>query len=155
MSDKLNINNEMAQLDSKHRGFYDELTVDERKKFSTYLMLRYGSSIGGTSSDLQSYYLQSCNQQVNRHFWTLGKHTKLQWLLLTTISPGMGNHRHEWLAFKGKQAKNKRGRLISDLYPDIKLSDAELIADTISDAQLKQYLQDLGWEDKKIKEAMK
>jgi hypothetical protein len=56
---------------------------------------------------------------------------------------------------QGKQVKNKRGRLISDLYPEIKLSDAELIADTISDAELKQYLQDLGWEDKKIKEAMK
>lgn len=155
MSDKLNINNEMAQLDSKNRNFYDELNAEERKKFSTYLALRWGSSIGGNNNDLQSYYLQSTNQQVNAHFWNLSKHPKLQWLLLTTISPGMGNHKHEWIAFRGKQAKNKRAKLISDLYPDIKISDADLLAEIVSDEELQQYLMDLGYTDKQIKEAMK
>ena len=42
--DKLSINNEMAQLDTKNRAFYDELNEEERKKFSTYLMLRYAAS---------------------------------------------------------------------------------------------------------------
>jgi hypothetical protein len=45
MSDKLNIANEMRQLDRKNRKFYDELTDEERKKFSLYLMIRWGSSI--------------------------------------------------------------------------------------------------------------
>ena len=33
MSDKLNIANEMRQLDRKNRNFYRELTDEERKKF--------------------------------------------------------------------------------------------------------------------------
>ena len=41
--DKLSINNEMAQLDAKNYDFYDELNEEERKKFSTYLMLRYAA----------------------------------------------------------------------------------------------------------------
>ena len=45
MSDKLNINNEMREFDLKHREFYDELTPEERKKFSLYLMLRWGSAV--------------------------------------------------------------------------------------------------------------
>jgi hypothetical protein len=34
MSDKLNIANEMRQFDRKNRSFYDELTAEEKKKFS-------------------------------------------------------------------------------------------------------------------------
>ena len=42
MSDKLSIGNEMRQFDLKNRKFYDELTEEERKKFSPYLMIRWG-----------------------------------------------------------------------------------------------------------------
>jgi len=58
--DKLSIQNEMMQFDRKNRLFYDSLTDEERKKFSNYLMIRWGSSIQG-SAELQGYYLQSSN----------------------------------------------------------------------------------------------
>ena len=70
MSDKLNIANEMKVFDHKVRSFYDDLTVEERKKFSTYLMLRWGSSVQG-GRELQEYYLQSCNHYLNKHFFTI------------------------------------------------------------------------------------
>ncbi len=60
MTDKLNIANEMRQFDSKNRMFYRELTDEERKKFSNYLMIRWGSSVQG-STELQQYYLIACN----------------------------------------------------------------------------------------------
>ena len=56
MSDKLNIANEMRAFDSKDRNFYKDLTDEERKKFSNYLMIRWGSSVQG-SAELQQYYL--------------------------------------------------------------------------------------------------
>jgi hypothetical protein len=153
--DKLHISNEMAQLDLKNRGFYDELTDEERKRFSTYLMLRYGSSCTSGPPELQKYYVQSCNEQMNKHFWDLNKHPKLQWLMATTVSPGMGKQRHEWLAFKGKISKDKRANLLAQLYPSAKMSDLEVLSKQTSDEELKRMLRDLGWEDKKIKEAMK
>jgi len=56
MSDKLNIGNEMRELDAKNRDFYDELTVEERRKFSTFLMVRWGSAVDG-SREIQEYYV--------------------------------------------------------------------------------------------------
>jgi hypothetical protein len=155
MTDKLHISNEMAQLDLKNRGFYDELTDEERKKFSTFLMLRYGSSCTSGPVELQKYYVQSCNEQMNKHFFSLGKHPKLQWLMATTVSPGMGKQRHEWLAFKGKASKDKRANLLGQIYPHAKMADLEILSKTMSDADIKKLLLDRGWEDKKIKEALK
>jgi hypothetical protein len=154
MSDKLNINNEMRQFDLKNRGFYDELTEEERKKFSNYLMLRWGSSVNG-DPDLARYYILSMNQQANKNFWELNKHPKLQWLLMTCVSPGMGSHKHEWIAFKGKAAKNKRAQLIAGLFPTMKMDEAELLSDMMTDQELEDHLKDLAWDDKKIKQALK
>jgi hypothetical protein len=46
--DKLSIHNEMAVFDRKERDFYDNLTPEERKKFSNFLMIRWGSCIQGS-----------------------------------------------------------------------------------------------------------
>lgn len=153
MSDKLNIKNEMLQFDKKNRKFFDELNDEERKKFSNYLILRWGSSVKN-DGDLAKYYVLSMNQNANKNFWDLNKHPKLQWLLMTCVSPDMGAFNHEWIAFKGKAPKNKRAKFISTLYPTMKLDEAELLASMLSDKELKDYLISLGWEDKKIKEAL-
>ena len=151
---KLDIGYEMAQLDLRNRQFYDELTDEERKKFSTYLMLRWGSVVNGIP-ELQQYYLQAMNERVNKRFFDINKHPKLQWLLLTTVSPNMGKHRHEWMAYSGKTAKNKRAQKMLELYPHIKSDEAELLADKITDEQYKAMLVERGYSDKEIKEAMK
>ena len=105
MSDKLTIGNEMRQLDSKNREFYDSLTDEEKKKFSNYLMIRWGSSVQG-SQELQEYYVQSCNHYLNKHFFTINQHPKLQWLCATAVSPGMGSMKHDWIAPKKKDAND-------------------------------------------------
>lgn len=154
MVNKLDIGYEMAQLDLRNRQFYDELNDEERKKFSTYLMLRWGSVVNGIP-ELQQYYLQAMNERVNKRFFDLGKHPKLQWLLLTTVSPNMGKHRHEWMAFSARKSKNKRADVIAKLYPEYKLDDCELMAASIPDPEFKAMLVELGWNDKEIKDAMK
>jgi hypothetical protein len=150
----LEINNEMRQLDVKNRGFYDELTDDEKKKFSNYLMLRWGSAVQGPR-ELQEYYVISTNQNFNKHFFDINKHPKLQWLLATCISPAMGTHKHEWISFRGKASKNKRANLLAKIYPEAKMQDLETLANTLPDSEVKQLLVDLGWRDKEIKEVLK
>ena len=154
MANKLDIINEMAQLDLRNRDFYDELNDEERKKFSTYLMLRWGSVVNGIP-ELQQYYLQAMNERVNKRFFELNKHPKLQWLMLTTVSPNMGKHRHEWIAYSGKTVKNKRAAKMLELYPHIKTDEAELLAQQISDSEYKAMLIERGYSDKEIKDMMK
>ena len=144
MSDKLNIANEMRCLDSKTRDFYDSLTEEERKKFSTYLMIRWGSSVVG-ASELQEYYLVATNERLNKHFFELSRHPKLQWLLATTVSPGMGNHRHQWIAPKKKEkGDNEVKKALMELLPAAKADDINTLSKLITKKELKELLKDLG-----------
>ena len=152
--DKLSINNEMTQFDRKNREFYDELTDEERKKFSTYLMLRYGASVEGTA-DLQEWYLRVTNERMNTNFFDLGKHPKLQWLLATTVSPGMGTQRHYWQASKKKEGSNSKAvKFITQLYPHMKQDEVELLADLNTTKELKELAKQSGWTDQDIKKAL-
>ena len=149
MSDKLSINNEMAVFDRKDRDFYDSLTDEERKKFSTFLMIRYGSSVVG-SRDLQEFYVISCNERLNKHFFTLHKHPKLQWLMATTVSPGLGTHRHQWIAPKKKEAgpAGSVKKQLAELFPNMKSDEIDLLAEITTKKEVDQYLKDHG-QDKK------
>ena len=147
--DKLSINNEMAVFDRKDRKFYDSLTIDERKKFSNFLMIRYGSSVQG-SKDLQEFYLIATNERFNKHFFTINKHPKLQWLCATTVSPGMGTQRHQWIAPKKKEpgASGIRKQL-AELYPHLKDDELNLMAELNTKKDIDAYLKQAGQETKK------
>lgn len=149
MSDKLNISNEMRQLDTKNRGFYDELTQDERKKFSTFLMLRWGSAVEGNRA-LQEYYVQSCNHYLNKNFFDLTKHPKLQWLCATAMSPDMGPMRHNWIAPKKKEtgASAKRKQL-QEIYPTYKDDEIDVMMQITPQKDIDAYFKAAGHDKKK------
>jgi hypothetical protein len=147
--DKLSIGNEMTQFDRKNRDFYNSLTEEERKKFSTFLMIRYGSSVSG-SRDLQEFYLISTNERLNKNFFPLHKHPKLQWLMATTVSPGMGTFRHNWIANKKKEpGANSIKKQIAELYPHLKDDEIELMAKINTKKDIDAYMKQLGQESKK------
>lgn len=142
--EKLSIQNEMLQFDRKNRGFYDELTDDERKKFSNYLMIRWGSSVQG-SRDLQEFYLIACNERFNKHFFAINRHPRLQWLCATTVSPGMGTHRHQWVAPKKKEGNTSAVRkLLAELFPNLKSDDLDVLSEITTKKELDAYLKELG-----------
>jgi hypothetical protein len=147
--DKLSIQNEMSQFDRKNREFYNELTDEERKKFSNYLMIRWGSAVQG-SQDLQEFYLISCNQRFNKHFFAINRHPKLQWLCATTVSPGMGTHRHQWIAPKKKQAgESGTKKQLAELFPNMKADEIDTLAAIVTSKDIAAYLKELGQEAKK------
>jgi hypothetical protein len=149
MTDKLNIANEMAQFDRKNQRFYDELTEEERKKFSNYLMIRWGSSVQG-SRDLQEFYIIACNERLNKHFFTINRHPKLQWLCATTVSPGLGTHKHQWIAPKKKESGNSAVRKqLMGLFPHMKDDEIEIMAAITTKKELDAYIRELGQEVKK------
>ena len=157
MSDPLSIGNEMTQFDRKNRAFYDSLTDDEKKKFSPYIMIRRGSLVGG-GADLQAYYVMSCNERLNKHFFDINttQHKKLQWLLATTVSPGMGTHRHQWLALpkKGGSGGNKSVKFLRTLFPAMKDDEIKLLASLNDKDDLKALAQAHGMADKDIKDLL-
>lgn len=142
--DKLSIANEMTQFDRKNRRFYDELTDEEKKKFSNYLMIRWGSAVQG-SQELQEFYLISTNERLNKHFFAINRHPKLQWLCATTVSPGMGTHRHQWIAPKKKEGSTSAVRKqLSELFPTLKNDELDLMAAITTKKELDTYLKEMG-----------
>ncbi len=147
--DKLSIQNEMMCFDRKDRNFYSSLTDEERKKFSNFLMIRWGSTIQG-SAELQHYYLQSSNHYVNKHFFAINRHPKLQWLCATAVSPGLGTQRHQWIAPKKKEAGASGIRKqIAELFPHLKDDEIELMSKINTKKDIDTYVKQLGQEVKK------
>ena len=144
----------MAQLDVKNREFYDELNDEEKKKFSTYLMLRYAASVDG-GADLQEWYLRATNDRINQNFFDLNKHPKLQWLLCTTVSPDMGRQRHYWQASKKKDSANsKTVKFLTKLYPHMKADELALLAELNDVKDIKAMAKSMGMPDSEIKKEL-
>ncbi len=152
MSDKLTIGYEMAMFDTKNRDFFDQLSPEEQKKFSPYLMIRWGSAVEG-NSDMQAYYLMSTNERLNKNFFDVStsQHKKLQWLLATTVSPGLGKQRHNWVSPKKKESNSKAARFFREIYPHLKEDDIELLGRLNNKDNIKQLARNHGWDDKRIK----
>ena len=147
--DKLSIANEMSCFDHKDRNFYTSLTDDERKKFSNYLMVRWGSSVQG-SRDLQEFYLISCNERLNKQFFAINKHPRLQWLCATSVSPGLGAQKHTWIAPKKKEpGASSIKKQLAELYPHYKNDEIDLMAKINTKKDIDAYLKQLGQEVKK------
>jgi hypothetical protein len=148
MSDKLNIANEMRMFDRKVRTFYDDLTAEEKKKFSNYLMIRWGSAVEG-SRDLQEFYVIACNERFNKHFFNISKHPKLQWLLATTVSPDLGTPRHPWIAPKKKEAGlSAKRKALMEIYPHYKDDEIDVMARITTQKEIDVYNRAAG-KDKK------
>lgn len=147
MATQIPLNKILPALDAKDREFYDNLTDEEKKAFSGYLMLRYCSAVRG-DPDFEHYYIMSTNECANKHMFDLAKHPKLQWLMLTAASPGFGKQNHVWLKQKPKP-KNATGPLIKqlmELYPAMKEDDIVTLSNFVTAKDIKEYLKDRGEE---------
>ena len=139
----------MRQFDRKNREFYDELTEEERKKFSPYLMIRWGSAIEG-HRELQEYYVIATNERLNKHFFSVNtsRHKKLQWLLATTVSPDMGTPRHFWIAPRKKDAADSaKKKLLTELFPDLRDSEIDVLAAVNDIKEIREYQRAQGNHD--------
>lgn len=139
----------MREFDLKSRSFYDDLTDEEKKKFSNYLMIRWGSAVRG-SADLQEFYVISTNERLNKHFFSLSRHPKLQWLMATSVSPDLGTQEHQWIAPKKKDTaanSSEVKKTLMEMYPAMKISDIEVLAKMVTKAELREYARDHGDQD--------
>jgi hypothetical protein len=107
-------------------------------------MIRWGSAVEG-SRELQEFYVIATNERLNKHFFNVSKHPKLQWLMATSVSPDLGSQRHPWIAPKKKVAgaSVKRKALVA-MYPHYKDDEIDVMMQIVSDKEIKQYAKDSG-----------
>ena len=141
------LNKILAALDRKDRDFYDNLDDDYKKGFSPFLMLRYASSIQG-DPELEHYYIASTNHYANVGILEapLSKHPKLQWLMFTAVSPGVGPMRHNWIKQKPKPKSTGTAirKELAEIYPTMKDRDLDVLCQIIPRKELTAYKKSLG-----------
>lgn len=149
MSDKLPLNDVLAAIDSRDFSWYSRLPDEKKKKWSSWLFLRYASSVKGSG---QSDALLNTNDFVNKNYTDLYKHDELMWKLFCLTGTGKKQY-HEWI--KGPNTKKKTDKIsqfISEIFPHLKSDEIELYQMINDDSEIKQLAQDAGKSQEQIDE---
>jgi hypothetical protein len=133
----------LAAIDRKDYGYYDRLTEEQQRKFSPYMMVRWMSSMKGSTA-LQQYHVLSVNEFANTYLFSefVSKHPKLQWLML--CASGLGSKQFHQFIKANKLDDNDLISFLSTVYPNSKMSDLKTLASIITVEELEQYIRDSG-----------
>jgi hypothetical protein len=148
---KLDIKRELKAVDTRDYNFYDNLTDEEKKAFSPFILMRYTANVQGDAS-LQEWFLEMTNEYVNKNHWELSKnHKPLLWKLFAGTGVGQSMY-HPYLA-AGKKAKaNKIEKLLAEIYPAWKLEDIKILASMMDKKDIEELFDKMGFDKKQRKE---
>jgi len=148
---KLDIKRELNAVDRKDYSFYDNLTDEERKAFSPYVLMRYTANVQG-DRDIQEWFLDTTNDYVNKHHWDLSKnHKALLWKLFAATGAGISAF-HPYIAAGKKEKANKIEKLLCELYPAKKMDEIKLLASMMDKKDRDELFDMMGFDKKQRKD---
>ena len=139
----------MAAIDKKDRNFYNNLSDEQKKAFSAWMMMRYCSSVQGRDA---ANYIYMTNELVNYQFSEVSKHPELQWLLLSACGVGKIQFHPYLKPPNARKKKNKVFEFIYSLFPHMKTEDINNLIDINTIEELKDLAKSNGYDDKSITE---
>ncbi len=139
----------MAAIDKKDRNFYNNLSDEQKKAFSAWMMMRYCSSVQGRDA---ANYIYMTNELVNYQFSEVSKHPELQWLLLSACGVGKIQFHPYLKPPNARKKKNKVFEFIYSLFPHMKTEDINNLIDINTKEELKDLAKSNGYDDKSITE---
>ena len=139
----------MAAIDKKDRNFYNNLSDEQKKAFSAWMMMRYCSSVQGRDA---ANYIYMTNELVNYQFSQVSKHPELQWLLLSACGVGKIQFHPYLKPPNSRKKKNKIFEFIYSIYPHMKAEDINNMIDINTKEELTEFAVAHGYDDKTIKD---
>ena len=114
-------------------------------KGDLYNLNRYISSVKG-NREKQELAVFKTNEYYNKNWAVLGsKHPKLQWQLLCISGNTKKREFHEWIGFrKNKDVDSKIVKLLTDIYPQYKEDEIEILARISTKKEIQKLAQDYG-----------
>ena len=150
MTQKLPIKDILAAIDMNGKSVWDELSDEEKKQISFWLLNRYVSSVKG-NRESQELAVFKTNEYYNKNYMEVSKHPKLQWQLLCMSGNTGKIEYHEWIGHKKKTESNSKSvKLLQELYPNMKQDEVELLARISTKKELKQLAEEHGIENVKL-----
>ncbi len=143
----------LYNLDVGNKEWYEGLDSELKKTFSSYVSMRFASSVK-SNKILQESYIESVNEFCNKYFSTIQKHegdSLLFWKLLCLCGSGQKQF-HPWLkAPKGKGKKTKIFDFLQSCYPNYKNDEIETLINVLDKKEIKELAKQAGLDDKEIK----
>lgn len=150
-SAKLDIKRELNSINLKDYKFYENLTDEEKKVFSPYVLMRYTSNAQG-DQDVYEWFLENTNENINKNHWILSKtHKELLWKLFAATGAGIPVN-YNYLAAGKKEKVKKIEKLIAELNPAMKLNEVKLLASMMSKQDIEELFDKMGFDKKQRKE---
>jgi hypothetical protein len=147
----LDIKRELNNVDQRNYNFYDNLSDQEKKEFSPYVLMRYISNVQG-DADTADWFLERTNEFVNKNHWALSKnHKPLLWKLFASCGTGV-NCYHPYLKASSKEKAIKIEKLLLELYPAMKLEDIKLMAKMMDKKDKDELFDKMGFDKKQRKD---
>lgn len=148
----LDIKRELKAVDLRNYDFYDQLTEQEKKEFSPYVLMRYVSNVQSSDEDTQEWFIERVNELVNKNHWDLSKgHKGLLWKLFAACGIGESMY-HPYLKAGAKEKAVKFEKLLAEQNPAMKMEDIKLWAKLITKEEREEIFDSLGFDKKQRKD---
>lgn len=147
----LTLKDQLAAIDLNAKDLWGDLTDAQKKSVVFFTLNRYISSVQG-NADRQAHAVLVANERFNKNlFSVMSKHPQLAWQLACSCShEDKKIEYHPWIGIK--KEKDKKLALLCELFPNMKMSDVELLNAITDKTEIREYLKSSGWDDKRIKE---
>ena len=139
---RLPVKDVLAAVDMNSKSVWKELSNEEKKSVSFWLLNRYVSAVSG-DREAQELAVFKTNEYYNKHFNDIGVgkdngHPELMWQLLCA-SGGTGEIvYHPYIGFKKKDGNNNAAiKLLSEIHPNMKMKEIEHLAELSTKKELK------------------
>jgi uncharacterized protein YdcH (DUF465 family) len=152
---KLELKDELYAMDTKNKNFYNNLTDEQKKLFSAYVMMRW-MSLAPDQEGLHDYHITAVNEFVNDGFWLLSKDPEFQYLLLSVCGTGSKQY-HQWIPHAKSKTSNKSAlnTFLMETFPGMNNLETQILLQTTSKEDFKDFLKMHGKADDEIKELVK
>jgi hypothetical protein len=134
-------------IDKRNKTFYNSIDIEQQKKFSIWLYMRYASSVDDPI--FRDHYLEMVNDLVNVNFNDLTKHKELQWLLMSLCGIGKKQF-HPWVKPGKRKEKPKIKTWLAKAFLNLKDSELDILIELNTIDELKDYATQQGLTDKEI-----
>lgn len=144
---KLPVKDILAAIDMGAKNIWDEISNDERKSVSFWLLNRYVSSVKGNREE-QELAVFKTNEYYNKNYNMVSKHPKLQWQLLCQAGNTQKIQFHQWIGFKKKSGSSDANgiKLLSQIFPNMKTLEVEMLAGMYTKKELKALAEEYNIE---------
>tara|TARA_Y100000389_G_scaffold29070_1_gene24780 strand:+ start:364 stop:831 length:468 start_codon:yes stop_codon:yes gene_type:complete len=144
---RLPVKDVLAAVDMNSKGVWKELSDEEKKSVSFWLLNRYVSAVKGNREAMELAVFKT-NEYYNKNFNDIGVgkdngHPELMWQLLCASGATGKIEYHPYIGFKKKDANNNAAiKLLSEVHPNMKMKEIELLAEISTKKELKQLAED-------------